>query len=118
MGDVHRLEVDEKRPTGLILKKNKTDDSVFKIPQVSKLGLDKLAAQARSRKESGILLSFKDNDEEDDTNNQNINSVSLPDDEDTKFKQTKTTSEKDSKKQYTKVISDSNDYKHKYIYLT
>ncbi|CAO1411037.1 unnamed protein product [Diamesa hyperborea] len=74
MGDVHRLEVEEERPTGLILKKNKTDESVFKIPQVSKLGLDKLAAQARSRKES--------------------------DDEDTKFKQTKTTSDKDSKKNY------------------
>lgn len=61
--EVHRLEQpDENRPSGLILKKEKSEKSGFKVPKTSLLGLDILA---KARKASGSLLSFKSDDNDD-----------------------------------------------------
>lgn len=63
MDNVHRLEVPEAKPAGLIIKKNEDDSkaTVFKIPK-SKFGLDQLAAKLKRERESGLRLSFKDQD--------------------------------------------------------
>ena len=67
MEDVHRLEAPEHQPGGLFIKKkdgdNKKDD-VFKIPKSSKFGLDLLATKLKKERESGLLTSFRDHDNE------------------------------------------------------
>ena len=60
--EVHRLEPDENRTSGLILKKEKSEKPGFKMPKASLLGLDVLA---KARKASGNLLSFKSDDNDD-----------------------------------------------------
>lgn len=62
---VHRLEAPEQKPGGLEIKKKDGDkkDDVFKIPR-SKFGLDLLATKLKKERESGLLTSFKDHDDE------------------------------------------------------
>ncbi|KNC23761.1 hypothetical protein FF38_13822, partial [Lucilia cuprina] len=76
---VHRLEgtsATEMRG-GLVIKKTKTDDNKFKVPKPSILGLDKLAAQKRKeREESQRLISFKDNENDDE--DKDVRAVSTP----------------------------------------
>ncbi|XP_055615824.1 pre-mRNA-splicing factor ATP-dependent RNA helicase PRP16 isoform X2 [Toxorhynchites rutilus septentrionalis] len=63
--DVCRLEQSGSRVGGLVIKKKDTDKDkdVFKKPKPSLLGLDKLAAAQRARKQqSSARLSFKDAD--------------------------------------------------------
>lgn len=75
--DIHRLEGSENIKGGLVLTKKKTD--TFKVPQVSKLGLDKLAAAKRLQKELCSRLSFNDRDKDDedvdDSSNQNDSKI-------------------------------------------
>jgi pre-mRNA-splicing factor ATP-dependent RNA helicase DHX38/PRP16 len=54
---------------GLIFKKKETDEkkSVFKVPQ-SKFGLDLLAKKLKKERETGLLSSFKNDDENDNEN--------------------------------------------------
>lgn len=68
--DVHRLEAPEQKPGGLIIKKKEGDKKKdeFKIP-ASKFGLDLLAKKLKKERESGLLTSFRDHDEEVDTKN-------------------------------------------------
>ena len=68
MDDVHRLEAPEQKPGGLIIKKKDDDKKkeVFKVPS-SKFGLDLLAIKLRKERESGLLTSFKDHDDEQDS---------------------------------------------------
>lgn len=68
MDDVHRLEAPEQKPGGLIIKKKDDEKKkdVFKIPS-SKFGLDLLAIKLRKERESGLLTSFKDHDDEQDS---------------------------------------------------
>jgi pre-mRNA-splicing factor ATP-dependent RNA helicase DHX38/PRP16 len=67
MDEVHRLEASAPQSGGLIIKKKDGDEkkSVFKLPQ-SKFGLDLLAKKLKKERETGLLTSFKDHDEEDD----------------------------------------------------
>ncbi|XP_005178244.1 pre-mRNA-splicing factor ATP-dependent RNA helicase PRP16 [Musca domestica] len=71
---VHRLEGTSGSEVrgGLIIKKAKTDDgNKFKVPKPSILGLDKLAAQKRKeREENDRLISFRDNEHDDDDDRQ------------------------------------------------
>lgn len=63
---VHRLEASAPATGGLVIKKKDTD-STFKVPQVSLLGLDRLAAQKRKENEDQKrLISFKDSEYDDD----------------------------------------------------
>lgn len=67
MDDVHRLEAPEPQPGGLFIKKKdaeKKKDDLFKIPYASKFGLDILAKKLKKERESGLLMSFKDHDDE------------------------------------------------------
>lgn len=83
MEDVHRLEASEQTTGGLIIKKKTADkkDDVFKVP-TSKFGLDLLAKKLKKERESGLLTSFKDHDDELDTKKE----VDQPNDEDEEFK--------------------------------
>ena len=68
MDDIHRLEASEQTPGGLIIKKKEGDkkkDDVFKVPS-SKFGLDLLAKKLKKERESGLLMSFRDHDDETD----------------------------------------------------
>ncbi|XP_026464368.1 pre-mRNA-splicing factor ATP-dependent RNA helicase PRP16-like [Ctenocephalides felis] len=62
--DIHRLEASENIQGGLVITKKKPD--TFKVPQVSKLGLDKLAASKRLEKELRSRLSFDERDKDDE----------------------------------------------------
>lgn len=62
---IHRLDGSTDTKGGLIIKKEKSDDSKFKIPKPSLLGLDKLAAQRRQERLEN-RLSFRDNEHDDD----------------------------------------------------
>lgn len=68
MDDVHRLEGSTPQQGGLIIRKNEKDDKkdVFKVP-MSKFGLDKLAIKLRAERESGLLSSFKDHDDDEES---------------------------------------------------
>lgn len=71
--DVHRLEAPEQRPGGLIIKKRLDDEdrkkeALFKIP-TSKFGLDVLAKKLKKERESGLLTSFRDHDNEAEVDN-------------------------------------------------
>ncbi|KAG5684933.1 hypothetical protein PVAND_014141 [Polypedilum vanderplanki] len=83
MDDVHRLEASEHQAGGLIIKKKNSDEKkdVFKIPQ-SKFGLDLLAKKLKKERETGLLSSFKDHDDEDDSRKQSNDK----NDDDVKFK--------------------------------
>lgn len=64
---VHRLEASGPVTGGLVVKKKDSDSSTFKVPKVSLLGLDRLAAQKRKeREDQNRLISFKDNEYDDD----------------------------------------------------
>lgn len=65
---LHRLEASAPATGGLVLKKSgDSDASNFKVPKPSLLGLDKLAAQKRKeREDQNRLISFKDNEYDDD----------------------------------------------------
>lgn len=65
---VHRLEASGPATGGLVIKKSTDSDaSKFKVPKPSLLGLDRLAAQKRKeREDQNRLISFKDNDYDDD----------------------------------------------------
>jgi pre-mRNA-splicing factor ATP-dependent RNA helicase DHX38/PRP16 len=67
MEGVHRLEAPEPQAGGLVIKKKKDDEKkdVFKLP--SKFGLDLLAKKLRKEREMGLLTSFKDDDDEDES---------------------------------------------------
>lgn len=72
MDDVHRLEAPEQKPGGLIIKKKDADKKkgdTFKIP-TSKFGLDLLAIKLRKERESGLLTSFRDHDDEQESKNE------------------------------------------------
>lgn len=74
MENIHRLEAPEPQPGGLfVIKKDgdKKKDDLFKIPH-SKFGLDVLAKKLKKERESGLLLSFKDHDDELDTKAETI----------------------------------------------
>lgn len=66
---VHRLEASGPATGGLVIKKSTDSDaSNFKVPKPSLLGLDRLAAQKRKeREDQNRLISFKDNEYDDDT---------------------------------------------------
>lgn len=68
---VHRLEGSTgETKGGLVVKKNKNESDQFKLPKPSLLGLDLLAAQRRKeREESQRLISFEDNDYDDEKGN-------------------------------------------------
>lgn len=68
MDDIHRLEAPERKPGGLIIKKKDDEKKkeVFKVPS-SKFGLDLLAIKLRKERENGLLTSFKDHDDEQDS---------------------------------------------------
>lgn len=63
--EVHRLEASAPQTGGLVIKKKNVDEKkdVFKIPK-SKFGLDILAKKLKKERETGLLSSFKDDDEE------------------------------------------------------
>lgn len=66
--DVHRLEAPEHNLGGLFIKvrpggEDKKKDGLFKIP-TSKFGLDVLAKKLKKERESGLLTSFRDHDDE------------------------------------------------------
>lgn len=65
MDNVHRLEAPEQKPGGLFIKKKENSDKndVFKVP-ISKFGLDVLARKLKKERESGLLTSFRDHDDE------------------------------------------------------
>lgn len=66
---VHRLEASAPISGGLVIRKidNADSDNVFKIPKTSLLGLDRIAAEKRKEKEKQQrLISFKDNEYDDD----------------------------------------------------
>ncbi|KAL7027917.1 hypothetical protein ACKWTF_005655 [Chironomus riparius] len=73
MEDVHRLEGSTPQTGGLIIKKKNSDDKkdVFKIP-VSKFGLDVLALKLKKERENGLLSSFKDDDEDEESKKYSI----------------------------------------------
>lgn len=73
MDDIHRLEGSTPQSGGLIIKKKKSDDKkdVFKIP-VSKFGLDVLAKKLKKEREQGLLSSFKDDDEDEESKKYSI----------------------------------------------
>lgn len=79
---VHRLEASAPSTGGLVVKK-KDSDSTFKIPKPSLLGLDRLAAQKRKeREDQKRLISFKDNEFDDDTSaTPDRNAMKTPDHE-------------------------------------
>jgi pre-mRNA-splicing factor ATP-dependent RNA helicase DHX38/PRP16 len=82
MEDIHVLAPPEPKAGGLIIKKKDPDEKkdVFKVPKVSKYGLDILAKKLRKERELGLLTSFKD----DDTDQME---EKLDAEEDNKFKQ-------------------------------
>ncbi|CAD7090916.1 unnamed protein product [Hermetia illucens] len=62
---IHRLEGSSSTSGGLVVKKDK-NDSTFKVPKPSLLGLDKLAAQRRKEREDAKrLISFRDTEFDD-----------------------------------------------------
>lgn len=64
--DVSKLEPSSSTVGGLVIKKKDKDSDVFKKPRASILGLDKLAAVQRARKQQeAARLSFKDSDGDD-----------------------------------------------------
>lgn len=77
---VHRLEASAPATGGLVLKKKDADTSTFKVPKPSMLGLDRLAAQKRKeREDQKRLVSFKDNEYDDETATPDHNTVKTPD---------------------------------------
>lgn len=60
---LHRLEGSTSSSGGLVIKK-KSNDSAFKVPKPSLLGLDKLAAAKREQQKR--LMSFSQEDADDD----------------------------------------------------
>lgn len=76
---VHRLEASAPVTGGLVVIKKKDTDSKFKVPQVSLLGLDRLAAQKRKeRDDQNRLISFKTNEYDDDTGSSPRNAPKTP----------------------------------------
>lgn len=64
--DVSKLEPSSSTVGGLVIKKKDKDSDLFKKPRASILGLDKLAAVQRARKQQeAARLSFKDSDGDD-----------------------------------------------------
>lgn len=79
---VHRLEGTTPSKGGLVLKKPKSEETKFKVPQMSILGLDKLAAQRRKEREEGErLISFKETDNDDTSGTQQNSVFKTPDSE-------------------------------------
>lgn len=67
---VHRLQASAPTTGGLVIRKKETSasDSIFKVPQTSLLGLDRLAAAKRQEREKQQrLISFKDSEYDDET---------------------------------------------------
>lgn len=66
MEDVHRLEGSSPQKGGLVIKKKEDKKDIFKKPQISKFGLDILATKLKKERETGLLCSFKDHDDNDE----------------------------------------------------
>lgn len=65
--NVDRLEGSAPSTGGLVIKKKKDADGVFKVPQPSMHGLDRLAAEKRKeREEQKRLISFNTNEPDND----------------------------------------------------
>lgn len=118
--NVHRLEGSANGKGGLIIKKK----PIFKIPQPSLLGLDKLAAQKRKEKAEAVRkMSF--NMEEDESNEENNVSVTQHQERDNrKFRspqeETPTYTGGISKEARERLIErlNSNKYKEKGVYAS
>lgn len=64
---LHRLEASAPATGGLVVKKKESDADIFKVPKPSLLGLDRLAAQKRKEREDQTrLISFKENEYDDE----------------------------------------------------
>lgn len=111
MEDIHRLEAPAPQAGGLVIKKKKDDvkKDDFKVP--SKFGLDLLATKLRKEREMGLLTSFKDHDEEEDSNEDFKQKSSEPKSKNYRSAQTETPSHSDAitksvREHYQERISD------------